>query len=88
MTDVLRWVLLGSMAVRGMMAQVGGMGGTTPTPGTGTQSVQANPRGTTSPRPVYLSGKVVAEDGAPVTQNISIERVCGGISKTSGWPTG
>lgn len=65
-----------------LMAQVGGMGGTTPTAGGGTQSVQANPRGIEAPRSVYISGKVVAEDGSPITQNVTIERVCSGITKT------
>jgi tetratricopeptide (TPR) repeat protein len=77
-------VLLGAIAGVNLTAQVGdGMGGTTPTPGSGTQSVQANPRGIEAPRPIYLSGKVVADDGAAgVTQNITIERVCSGMSKT------
>ncbi len=81
MKDAAFVVLLGAMAGVNLFAQ-GGMEGGTPTPGSGTQSVQANPRGIQSPNPVYLSGKVVAEDGAPVTQNATIERVCGGMSKT------
>ncbi len=68
-----------------IMAQVSGagMGGTTPTPGGGGQtSVQANPSGRAIPRPIYISGKVVIQDGSAVAENITIERVCGGISKT------
>jgi tetratricopeptide (TPR) repeat protein len=81
MKDGALFLLLGAIAAVNLAAQAG-MGGATPTPGGGTQSVQANPRGIDTPRPVYVSGKVVAEDGAPVTQNATIERVCGGISKT------
>lgn len=84
MKDAALFLLLGAMAGVNLIAQVGdGMGGTTPTPGSGTQSVQANPRDIGTHSPIYLSGKVVADDGAPlVTQNATIERVCGGISKT------
>jgi tetratricopeptide (TPR) repeat protein len=65
--------------------------GTTPTTGSGGQtSVQANPslgsgggaKGVDVSRPIYFSGKVAMEDGSPVLQNITIERVCSGISKT------
>jgi Tfp pilus assembly protein PilF len=82
-------LLLGAIATANLTAQV--MGGTTPTTGSGGQtSVQANPNlgsgggamGTNSPRPIYVSGKVVMEDGSPVSPNVTIERVCSGISKT------
>ncbi len=75
-------LLLAALTGARLIAQVGGMGGTTPTPGTGTQSVQANPRGGDSSRPVYISGKVAVEDGSAIAQNVTIERICGGISKT------
>ena len=65
-----------------------GMGGT-PTTGAGGQtSVQANPglgtgaRGPDTSRPVNITGKVVVEDGAAPISNITIERVCSGMSKT------
>jgi tetratricopeptide (TPR) repeat protein len=85
-------LLLGAIPVP-LAAQVatGGMGGTTPTTGGGGQtSVQANPdlgsgggaMGSNTARPIYISGKVVIHDGSVVSQNITVERVCGGISKT------
>jgi tetratricopeptide (TPR) repeat protein len=67
-----------------------GMGGTTPTTGSGGQtSVQANPTlgsgggaaAASTSRPIYISGKVVVQDGSAVSQ-ATIERVCGGIAKT------
>jgi tetratricopeptide (TPR) repeat protein len=83
--------LLGAIATAKLLAQVsgGGMGGTTPTTGSGGQtSVQANPslasggRGADVARPLYISGKVVIEDGSAVPENITIQRICSGISKT------
>lgn len=94
MKDSALFLLLGAVASVNLMAQVGGtggMGGTTPTTGGGGQtSVQANPnlgsgggaRGADMSRPIYISGKVVIEDGSPVPQNVTIQRVCSGISKT------
>ena len=83
----MKYLLLGIVATANLIAQVGGtggMGGTTPTTGSGGQtSVQANPSsgaGGTS-RPIYISGKVAMQDGSAVSQ-INIERVCGGIAKT------
>ncbi len=81
-------LLLGTMATMPAAAQT--MGGTSPTTGSGGQtSVQANPslgagggRGPDTSRPVYISGKVAMEDGSPVLPNITIQRVCGGISQT------
>jgi tetratricopeptide (TPR) repeat protein len=82
------FLLLGAIATAHLTAQV--MGGTPTTGGGGQTSVQANPglgsgggsMGPNTSRPVYVSGKVVMEDGAPVAPNVTIERVCGGISKT------
>jgi tetratricopeptide (TPR) repeat protein len=77
------------MATASLTAQAG-MGGT-PTTGSGGQtSVQANPNlgsgggamGADTSRPVYISGKVSIEDGSAVPQNVTIQRVCSGISKT------
>jgi len=88
------FLLFAAIAPLNLTAQVsgaGGMGGTTPTTGSGGQtSVQANPglgsgggaRGADTSRPIYISGKVVIEDGAALPQNITIQRVCGGMSKT------
>jgi len=79
-------LLLGMLSTGSLIAQVGGtggMGGTTPTTGSGGQtSVQASPTsGSGSLRPIYFSGKVAIQDGSPVSQ-AAIERVCGGIAKT------
>jgi tetratricopeptide (TPR) repeat protein len=70
-----------------LTAQVGG----TPTTGNGGQtSIQANPNigsgGNTKPidtgHAIYISGKVVMQDGSAVPQNVTIQRVCSGIAKT------
>ena len=68
------------------------MGGTTPTPGSdGHISGTLNPnvssgssagRPADLTRPVFISGKVVMQDGSPVPMNITIQRVCSGISRT------
>src|SRR5580704_8757509 len=87
MKNSTRFLLLGALATAHLTAQMGG----TPTTGSGGQtSVQANPNlgsgggamGSNTTRPIYISGKVVIEDGSAVSPNIAIERVCGGISKT------
>jgi Tfp pilus assembly protein PilF len=60
----------------------------TPTTNNGGQgSVQANPSiGNNKPidisHSVYISGKVVMEDGTPVPQSVTIQRVCSGLAKT------
>lgn len=77
--------LLAAMAAVSLHGQVGGgMGGTSPTTGSGGQtSVQANPgRGGDVSRPIYISGKVVMADGSPVVPSIAIQRVCSGIPQT------
>jgi tetratricopeptide (TPR) repeat protein len=77
-------LLLGNL-LAAQTGGTGGMSGTTPTTGSGGQtSVQANPNlgaASDSSRPIYISGKVVMQDGAVVSQ-INVERVCGGIAKT------
>jgi tetratricopeptide (TPR) repeat protein len=82
------FLLFGAISAFDLMAQ---MGGTTPTTGNGGQtSVQANPnlgsgggaRGPNASRPIDISGKVAIEDGSAGIQNVTIERVCSGISKT------
>jgi TolA-binding protein len=65
------------------------MTGTTPTTGSGGQtSVQANPNlgsggggSADGSRPIYISGKVLMQDGSAVS-DVTIERLCGGIAKT------
>jgi tetratricopeptide (TPR) repeat protein len=69
-----------------LAAQTGsGMGGNTPTvSNAGQTNPQANP-GLVSglgTRPIYISGKVVMQDGSPVPQAVTIQRVCSGIAKT------
>jgi tetratricopeptide (TPR) repeat protein len=56
---------------------------TSPTTGGGGQtSIQATPGlGGDPSRPLYISGKVLNQDGTPVSQAV-VERVCGGIAKT------
>jgi tetratricopeptide (TPR) repeat protein len=87
MMNSARLLLLGAIATASLSAQVMG----SPTTGNGGQtSVQANPglgsgggaMGANTSRPIYISGKVVMEDGSPVSPNITIERICGGIPKT------
>jgi tetratricopeptide (TPR) repeat protein len=87
MKNSARFLLLGAIATANLTAQMGG----TPTTGSGGQtSVQANPNlgsgggamGANTSRPIYISGKAVIEDGSPISPNITIERICGGISKT------
>jgi len=82
MKDAALVVLFGAMAGVHLLAQVGAVtDGMTPTPGGGTQGSLAA-RGMATPAPIYLSGKVVAQDGNALPQNITIERMCSGISKT------
>jgi tetratricopeptide (TPR) repeat protein len=82
-----RFLLLGAIATSNLAAQVMG----TPTTGGGGQtSVQANPSlgsgggamGANTSRPIYISGKVVIEDGSAPPPSLTIERVCGGVPKT------
>lgn len=81
-------LLLGTLAPVQLRAQVGGGIGGTPTAGIGGQtSTQAKPslanggsRSDTS-KAVYVSGRVVTEDGSPLTQNVSMERLSGGSEK-------
>lgn len=94
MKTAARFLLFGAVTVVILAAQVGGtggMGGTSPTTGNGGQtSVQANPSlgsgggalGPNTSRPIYISGKVVVQDGSAVPQNVTIQRICSGISKT------
>jgi tetratricopeptide (TPR) repeat protein len=80
-------LLVGAVAAVHLDAQTG-MGGT-PTTGSGGQtSVQANPnigsgaRGPDTSRPIDITGTVVIEDASAVARNVTIERVCSGMSRT------
>jgi tetratricopeptide (TPR) repeat protein len=44
--------------------------------------VTSNAKSAGMTRPIYISGKVVLDDGAPLPQNVTIERICSGISRT------
>lgn len=52
--------------------------GNTPFPGSIPTNPGNNPTYPGARRPIYLSGKVIFEDGTPANPNINIERVCGG----------
>src|ERR1700690_4194672 len=78
----LRVVLLGGVSTLAIQAQ--GSGGL-PTQLPGGQplsSAGVSPTGVDGSRPVYISGKVLMQDGLPVPQGVTIQRVCSGIAKT------
>jgi tetratricopeptide (TPR) repeat protein len=75
MPSAARLLLLGAIAILSLAAQAGGgIGDSTPTTGGGI-------RGPDTSRSLYISGKVVMQDGSPVLPNIAVQRVCSGISK-------
>lgn len=71
------------LAITAVSVDAQGIGGT-PTTSTGgqTSSRAASNRGADTTRAINISGKVVTDDGAAAVQNLTIERVCSGISKT------
>ena len=80
---------ISAVSFAGQAGAAGGPGGTTPTAGNSGE-ISAQPtqglgsggaRGVDVSRPIYISGKVVIEDGSPPPENVTIERVCSGISK-------
>jgi tetratricopeptide (TPR) repeat protein len=74
-TRLARFLLLGSLSVFPLFAQstASGMSGQN----TG-QVVQPVGSGGT----IYISGKVAMEDSSAVPQGVTIQRICGGVSKT------
>jgi len=54
-----------------------------PTTGRPTSPFPNDPRST--PRPIFISGKVLLSDGAAPSTQIKIERVCNGISRVEGY---
>jgi tetratricopeptide (TPR) repeat protein len=65
-------------------------GGTTTSPGrtptTIPNTTQQPPTQTpTMQQPIYVSGKVIMEDGSPLTEPVVIERVCGGSPHSEGY---
>ena len=71
-------------------------GGATTLPGAGrtTTTIPSTPNPTSSPfpqeiaRPVFISGKVMMEDGTPPPESVLIERLCGGSPKPEGYTDG
>lgn len=69
---------------------VGGGGGTRQPGGSSiptTQQPGMDPRQQfpEMPRPIFISGKVMLEDGTPPPDTVVIERVCGGIARPEGY---
>ena len=73
-----------------------GAGGGTRTPGAGTslptdrtQQPGMDPRQQQQmpdmPRPIFISGKVMLEDGTPPPESVTIERVCNGTARPEGY---
>ena len=67
--------------------------GTAPSTTTGTSTTR-QPTNTTNPttqqpqgpqQPIFLSGRVLLEDGSPPTESVVIERVCSGQSHAEGY---
>ena len=66
---------------------LGGHRGTTPgmgRPDANTTSPFPDQTGLTQ-RPIFISGKVVLDDGTPLPDRIKVERVCNGIARTEGY---
>ncbi len=67
--------------------------GTVPTPGpvtTTTPPINTQPQPTTTrqpefSRPMYVSGRVVTEDGTPPPQSVTIVRICNGVTRAMGY---
>ncbi len=80
-------VLLLLMALPTMLAQSGGSGGS------GSNATKSAPTSTTTARPnsvpqiqqerrlVFVTGKVVIDDGTEPTERVAIERVCNGLAR-------
>ena len=64
-----------------------GTPGRQPTPDQGRfpQDRTQQPRFPEMQRPIYLSGKIMMDDGTPPPQSVLIERVCNGIAKPEGY---
>lgn len=67
----------------------GGTRSTRPLWSTGDGQTNSNTSGVRSPsdapRPIFLSGKVVLEDGTPPPDPVGIERVCNGVVRPEGY---
>jgi len=54
---------------------------TTTLPGT----TNPNNTSTSLPQPIYVSGRVVIDDGTPLPEAVTIQRVCGGVQHSEGY---
>jgi hypothetical protein len=66
----------------------GNTGGVTPggrTPSIGQQPGQQTTQFPEMQRPIYLSGKVLMEDGTPPPEQVVVERVCNGVVRPEGY---
>lgn len=69
-----------------------GTGITTPSPTTTTPNINTTPNTTQPPmpsysRPMYVSGRVVMDDGTPPPASVTIVRVCNGVNRAMGYTT-
>jgi tetratricopeptide (TPR) repeat protein len=63
----------------------GSTGIKTPTPTTTTPTTTTPSTTTTVPQPIYVTGRVLMEDGNPPTESVTIERICSGSPHAEGY---
>jgi tetratricopeptide (TPR) repeat protein len=63
----------------------GGLGNIGTSTTNGTNSTTTAPSNTTLPTPVFISGRVMMDDGTPPPEPVSIERVCINVIRTEGY---
>ena len=75
---------LAFVAFTGFVTVIPVFGQSTTTPGNqgGQANMSSAPGEPGSLHPAYISGKVLMQDGTPVPQNVTIQRICGGVAKT------
>src|SRR5580698_10541673 len=89
LTTVCCYPLFGQ-AKRGGSSTGTGPGTTTTTPATNTPPTN-NPTTTPQPtsptisQPMYISGRVIMDDGSPLPSSITIVRVCNGVTRAMGY---
>jgi tetratricopeptide (TPR) repeat protein len=99
MKQALRFFILTAFAAASVTAQRTGtpLGGGASTGGNSTIQPSTVPGNNTTPGlgdnpeatiPIFLSGKVVIDDGSPTPQNIAIQRMCGSVPQTVAWTDG
>lgn len=73
----------------GSTTPAGGARSTRPSPSNGDGQANSDTSGvrppSDPPRPIFLSGKVVLEDGTPPPDPVGIERVCNGVVRPEGY---